>query len=117
MGTTPKPLSAVGTQDDRLPLGACCAAFWHLCMSSLVMTLVEVYVVSLGQQHWGWSIAKSALILAALMLCSGVANMAMGRLSKQYMSSDRAGLLGGSIFGCVACALLFDFNLPGVVAQ
>merc|ERR1712203_626581 len=115
--TTPKPSRATESRDERMPLGVCCAAFWHLCMSSLVMTLIEVYVVNLGQQYWGWSIAKSAILLAALMLCSGVANLTMGRLSKRYMSSDRMGLLGGCIVGCMACALLFDFHLPGVVAQ
>merc|ERR1711972_763780 len=115
--TLPASGRAVSLSEERLPMGACCAAFWHLCMSSVVMTLVEVYVVNLGQHYWGWSIARSALFLAALMMCSGVVNMAMGWLCKRGMRSDRAGLLGGSVMGCLACALLFNFDLPGVAAQ
>jgi len=115
--TSPKPLPAASAGDERLPIGACCAAFWHCCVSATVITCVEVYAVNVGQQHWGWSIACSAMFLAALMGVSGVVNLLMGRLTKRHMRSDRAGLMGSSLLGCAACAFLFNFDLHAVSAQ
>jgi len=102
---------------DRLPLAAMCAAFWHLCVSSAVLTVIEVYTVNLGQEHWGWSIAKTAWLLAGLMLCSGVANMSMGPLARRFISSDRMGVLGCTLFGCFACTFLLDLGLPSFPVQ
>jgi len=115
--TAPSAVDRAAHSGDRIPVVAVCAAFWHLCVSSAVLTAVEVYIVNLGQQHWGWSIARSAWLLAGLMFCSGMVNMGMGVLTRRFIKSDRAGLLGGSLFGCVACAFLFDFGIPSVAIQ
>merc|ERR1712176_532176 len=61
--TSPKP-RADQKSNDRLPVGTCCTAFWYLCMSAMLITCIEVYAVNVGQQYWGWSVAKSALFLA-----------------------------------------------------
>lgn len=86
-------------------------------MMSIVITAAEVYTVNVGQRYWGWSIANSGLFLAALMLCSGLGNIAMGRLTTRYARSDRAMMLGGSLLACFACAPLFNFDLHAVSAQ
>uniref|UniRef100_A0A7S2IUF4 Major facilitator superfamily (MFS) profile domain-containing protein n=1 Tax=Zooxanthella nutricula TaxID=1333877 RepID=A0A7S2IUF4_9DINO len=112
-----RTVGSAAPSGDRLPVVAVCAAFWHLCVSSAVLTTVEVYVVSLGQQHWGWSISQSAWLLAGLMLVSGMVNMGMGVLTRRFIQDDRMGLLGSSLLGWVACALLFDFRIPSVGLQ
>uniref|UniRef100_A0A7S2LY59 Major facilitator superfamily (MFS) profile domain-containing protein n=1 Tax=Zooxanthella nutricula TaxID=1333877 RepID=A0A7S2LY59_9DINO len=115
--TQPGPRGSANA-GDRFPLLSSCAAFWHLFVTSAQLTMAEVYLVFVGQQHWGWSIAKSALLLAGLMFCSGVINMSMGKLGQRIMRSDRAGLLGGSIFSCVACIpLSWSLKLQGVIAE
>lgn len=83
----------------------------------MFITTVEVYVVYVGQHFWGWSIAKSALFLAALMLCSGLSNIAMGWLTRRFVRSDRAGLLVCNALGCVACVPLFNYDLQSISAQ
>lgn len=113
--TSPKPL--VDKTCERLPMRGCCAAFWYMCMAATLITCIEVYAVNVGQHYWGWSIVKSAMFLAGLMLCSGLSNLAMGRLTQRFIRSDRAGLLGSSLCGCASCALLFNFDLHPVVAQ
>jgi len=115
--TMPKAPGSAAPSGDRLPMVAICAAFWHLSVSSAVLTVVEVYTVNLGQEHWGWSIAKTAWLLAGLMLCSGVANMSMGPLARRFISSDRMGVLGCTLFGCFACTFLLDLGLPSFPVQ
>jgi len=115
--TAPIVVDSPAPSGDRIPVVAVCATFWHLCVSSAVLTTVEVYIVNLGQQHWGWSIARSAWLLAALMFCSGMINMGLGALTRRFIKSDRYGLLGGSLFGSVACVFLFDFGTTSVAIQ
>eukprot|EP00931_Biecheleriopsis_adriatica_P025118 TRINITY_DN15516_c0_g2_i1.p1 TRINITY_DN15516_c0_g2~~TRINITY_DN15516_c0_g2_i1.p1 ORF type:complete len:365 (+),score=65.19 TRINITY_DN15516_c0_g2_i1:532-1626(+) len=115
--TSPRPTGSSVPEQERLPVIACCAALWHMCMAATVITCIEVYAVNVGQQCWGLSIAVSALFLAGLMLCSGLCNLAMGRLTHRFMRSDRAGLLGASLVGAVSCSLLFNFDLHAVSAQ
>jgi len=115
--TSPRPTGSSVPEQERLPVIACCAALWHMCMAATVITCIEVYAVNVGQQCWGLSIAVSALFLAGLMLCSGLCNLAMGRLTNRFMRSDRAGLLGASLVGAVSCSLLFNFDLHAVSAQ
>jgi len=113
-----KPVPRISAKaGDRLPLLPSCAAFWHLFVTSAQLTMAEVYLVYVGQQHWGWSIAQSALLLACVMLCSGVCNMVMGKLGKRVVRSDRAGLLGGSMLSCVASVPLFNYKVQVVAAE
>merc|ERR1712039_654850 len=50
-------------------------------------------------------------------MCSALSNLAMGRLTQRFMRSDRAGLLGASVFGCASCAFLFNYDLHPVFAK
>merc|ERR1712232_1511966 len=115
--TAPKRLATATPSAGRFPVVAGCAAFWYLCAGGIVITAAEVYAVNVGQRYWGWSITSSGLFLAALMLCSGLSNIAMGRLTTRYVRSDRAMMLGGSLLACFACAPLFNFDLHAVSAQ
>mmetsp|Transcript_47082 Transcript_47082/g.121087 ORF Transcript_47082/g.121087 Transcript_47082/m.121087 type:complete len:474 (-) Transcript_47082:279-1700(-) len=115
--TGSEPLGTNVATDERPPMLATCAAFWDLCMASAVNTTAEVYVVKIGQRYWGWSIVTSALFLAALMLCASISSAVVGSLTTRFMTSDRTGLLVGSLLGCAACAPLFHFDLHAVSAQ
>jgi hypothetical protein len=112
-----RPKLKEDTSSDRLSAVACCACFWYLCVSCLVVSGIEVYTVNVGQNYWGWSMAASAWLLAGLMLCTGLINLAMGRLTQRLARSDRTALLGTSLLGCVSCTLLFNFDLDALSAK
>jgi hypothetical protein len=105
------------TVREPFPAFACCACFWYLCVSALIITCVDVYAVNVGQRHWGWTLSHSAMFLSGLMLCSGLINLFMGRCTQHLMRSDRTALLVSSALACVSCALLFNFNLDAVSAN
>jgi MFS family permease len=115
--TAPKSLATSSPSAERFPIVGGCAGFWYACISSLTMTASEVYGANVAQRYWGWSIAGSGLFLAALMLCSGLSSIAMGRLCARFMRSDRAGIVGGSLLCCISCVPLFNFDLHAITAQ
>jgi hypothetical protein len=118
--TRPKvrqPKMKEDTSSDRLSAIACCASFWYACVSCLVISGIEVYTVNVAQHYWGWNMAARSWLLAGLMLCSGLINLAMGRLTQRLSRSDRTALLGTSLLGCVSCTLLFNFNLDALSAK
>jgi len=102
---------------EPVPAVACCACLWYLCVSSLFITCVEVYAVTVGQNYWGWTLATSAMFLSLLMLCSGLINLFMGIFTKHMIRSDRKALLVSSVIACACCALLFNFNLDAISAN
>ncbi|CAJ1345021.1 unnamed protein product [Effrenium voratum] len=96
---------------------ACCACFWHLCVGSAVNTGVEVYAVNTLQQVLGWSISSSALFVAVIMLLCGLFNASLGRLLRLVPCSDSKGLVAGDASACLACVLLFHFDVHAVSGQ
>ncbi|CAJ1345022.1 unnamed protein product [Effrenium voratum] len=98
-------------------LAACCACFWHLSVGAAVNTGVEVYAVSVLQQVLGWNISASALFVAGLMLICGVFNLSLGRLLRLVPCSDSKGLVVGDALACLACVMLFNFDVHAVTAQ
>merc|ERR1711920_991427 len=110
MVTARKPLAqlgSAGSEGERFPIAASCATFWYSFMSAIVITMTEVYTVNVAQREFGCSIAKSGLLLAALMLASGLGTLVIGRLAPRLVQSDRAGILGSCFLGSLACVLLF----------
>jgi hypothetical protein len=118
--TRPKvrqPEAKEDTKSDRLSAIACCASFWYAWVSCSVIAGIEVYTQNVAQHYWGWNTAASSWFLAGLMLCSGLINLAMGRLTQRLSQSDRTALVGTSLLGCVSCTLLFNFNLDALSAK
>eukprot|EP00435_Cladocopium_sp_Y103_P012418 s759_g3.t1 len=108
-----RTLESLGRRSG-LPLtkvAACCACFWSLFVSSAVTTGVEVYSINVCTHYMSWSIAKSACFVAALMFVSGIFNLTLGKLLRCLALSDVKGLMGATVFACVSCGFLVNFEL------
>merc|ERR1712056_20434 len=107
----PRPqLGSAGSDGERFPIAAACATFWYSFMSAIVVTMTEVYTVNVAQREFGCSIAKSGLLVAALMLVSGMGSIVIGKLTPRLLQSDRTGILGSCFLGSLACVLLFAIS-------
>lgn len=79
--TMPTPgLRGLSARPERLPVCALITCLWPLSVAGFVNTSCEVFIVTLAQRSWGWSISSSALLLAGLMATAGVINLLTGRL-------------------------------------
>merc|ERR1712039_103313 len=103
-------LGSAGSDGERFPIVASCATFWYSFMSAIVITMTEVYTVNVAQHEFGCSIAKSGLMVAAIMLISCLGTMVIGKLTPRLLQSDRAGILGSCFLGSLACVLLFAIS-------
>jgi hypothetical protein len=101
----------------RLPFGGLGSCFYATFLASAVTTSVEVYLISLGKEHWGWSIEGIALFLAGLMLTAGCINLQLGQVAQRLVSSDREGILIASVLSVVCCTPLFNFGLKNVAVE
>jgi len=102
---------------SRLPFGGLGSCFCATFVTSAVTTSVEVYLIELGKNYWGWSIEPTALFLAGLMLAAGCINMQLGQVAQKLFQSDRAGILFSSVTAIVFCVPLFDFGLEDIAPQ
>ncbi|CAE8599177.1 unnamed protein product [Polarella glacialis] len=105
------PTIPSSARPERLPVCALITCLWPLSVAGFVNTSCEVFIVTLAQRSWGWSISASALLLAGLMAIAGVINFLTGRLLLPHMKSDRAGLLASCLCGALGSLPVFDFGL------